>query len=58
MARSDEEVEKQAADYRAKAEVARQEARNAGSPTTKEEFLKIAEGWLRMAAEVEERRFH
>ena len=53
MARSAEELNKTAAEYRAMAGDAMQQAQNTASPQTRQEFLKIAHDWLDMARKVE-----
>jgi hypothetical protein len=48
--------EQDIARYRLKAEKCRKEAENALNPADKEAWLRLAEGWTKMAQEVERRR--
>jgi hypothetical protein len=57
MARSSEEIKKQASEYRALADQAMRDAERTSDRGTREAFLKVARGWLEMATETEENRF-
>ena len=57
MARSPEQIKTQASEYRAMAEQAMRDAERTTNPGTRDQFLKIAAGWLEMAVETENDRF-